>query len=95
MKLDALGCVIAVTADHGMNAKTRLDQSDIDDIQALYDARAADGFDATANDTRAAADTLNFWQNRISINADISTAACSRVMPSAGFPAEDPRRAGR
>jgi len=26
-ELDALGCVIAVTADHGMNAKTRLDAS--------------------------------------------------------------------
>ena len=24
-KLDALGCVIALTADHGMNAKTRMD----------------------------------------------------------------------
>jgi phosphonoacetate hydrolase len=26
-RLDALGCVIALTADHGMNAKTRLDAS--------------------------------------------------------------------
>ena len=37
-KLDALGCAIAVTADHGMNAKTRLDASpDVIYLQDLLD----------------------------------------------------------
>ena len=37
--LDAEGCVIAVTADHGMNAKTRLDaQPDVIYLQDLFDA---------------------------------------------------------
>ncbi len=36
--LDALGCAIAVTADHGMNAKTRLDASpDVIYLQDLLD----------------------------------------------------------
>ncbi|MCX7059094.1 MAG: phosphonoacetate hydrolase, partial [Proteobacteria bacterium] len=37
-QLDALGCAIAVTADHGMNAKTRLDASpDVIYLQDLLD----------------------------------------------------------
>jgi phosphonoacetate hydrolase len=37
-ELDALGCVIALTADHGMNAKTRLDaQPDVIYLQDLLD----------------------------------------------------------
>ena len=37
-QLDALGCVIAVTADHGMNAKTRLDaRPDVIYLQDLLD----------------------------------------------------------
>ena len=37
-ELDALGCVIAITADHGMNAKTRLDASpDVIYLQDLAD----------------------------------------------------------
>ncbi len=37
--LDALGCAIALTADHGMNAKTRLDASpDVIYLQDLLDA---------------------------------------------------------
>ena len=37
-ELDALGCVIALTADHGMNAKTRLDaQPDVIFLQDLLD----------------------------------------------------------
>ena len=37
-QLDALGCVIALTADHGMNAKTRLDaQPDVIYLQDLLD----------------------------------------------------------
>ena len=37
--LDAEGCVIALTADHGMNAKTRLDaQPDVIYLQDLFDA---------------------------------------------------------
>ena len=37
-QLDALGCVIVVTADHGMNAKTRLDASpDVIYLQDLLD----------------------------------------------------------
>ncbi len=37
-RLDALGCVIAVTADHGMNAKTQLDASpDVIYLQDLLD----------------------------------------------------------
>ncbi|MCL4744068.1 MAG: phosphonoacetate hydrolase [Burkholderiaceae bacterium] len=36
--LDALGCVIALTADHGMNAKTRLDaRPDVIYLQDLFD----------------------------------------------------------
>jgi phosphonoacetate hydrolase len=38
-ELDALGCVIAVTADHGMNAKTRMDgQPDVIYLQDHLDA---------------------------------------------------------
>ncbi len=38
-QLDALGCVIAVTADHGMNAKTRMDgQPDVIYLQDRLDA---------------------------------------------------------
>jgi phosphonoacetate hydrolase len=38
-ELDALGCVIALTADHGMNAKTRLDASpDVIYLQDVLDA---------------------------------------------------------
>jgi phosphonoacetate hydrolase len=38
-QLDALGCVIALTADHGMNAKTRMDaQPDVIYLQDLLDA---------------------------------------------------------
>ena len=38
-KLDALGCVIALTADHGMNAKTRMDaQPDVIYLQDVLDA---------------------------------------------------------
>ena len=38
-QLDALGCVIALTADHGMNAKTRLDaQPDVIYLQDVLDA---------------------------------------------------------
>jgi phosphonoacetate hydrolase len=38
-RLDALGCVIAVTADHGMNAKTGLDaQPDVIYLQDVIDA---------------------------------------------------------
>ncbi len=37
-RLDALGCVIALTADHGMNAKTRLDaQPDVIYLQDVLD----------------------------------------------------------
>jgi len=37
-RLDALGCVIALTADHGMNAKTRMDaQPDVIYLQDLLD----------------------------------------------------------
>ena len=37
-ELDALGCVIALTADHGMNAKTRMDaQPDVVYLQDLFD----------------------------------------------------------
>ena len=37
-QLDALGCVIALTADHGMNAKTRMDASpDVIYLQDLLD----------------------------------------------------------
>jgi phosphonoacetate hydrolase len=37
-ELDALGCAIAVTADHGMNAKTRLDASpDVIYLQDVLD----------------------------------------------------------
>jgi len=37
-QLDALGCVIALTADHGMNAKTRMDaQPDVIYLQDLLD----------------------------------------------------------
>jgi phosphonoacetate hydrolase len=37
-KLDALGCVIVVTADHGMNAKTRMDsQPDVIYLQDVLD----------------------------------------------------------
>ncbi|HEY9065735.1 MAG TPA: phosphonoacetate hydrolase [Burkholderiaceae bacterium] len=37
-ELDAMGCVIALTADHGMNAKTRLDaQPDVIYLQDLLD----------------------------------------------------------
>jgi len=37
-RLDALGCVIALTADHGMNAKTRMDaQPDVVYLQDLLD----------------------------------------------------------
>ena len=37
-QLDALGCVIALTADHGMNAKTKLDASpDVIYLQDLFD----------------------------------------------------------
>lgn len=37
-ELDALGCIIALTADHGMNAKTRLDaQPDVVYLQDLLD----------------------------------------------------------
>ena len=38
-QLDALGCVIALTADHGMNAKTRMDaQPDVIYLQDVLDA---------------------------------------------------------
>jgi phosphonoacetate hydrolase len=38
-QLDAMGCVIALTADHGMNAKTRMDASpDVIYLQDLLDA---------------------------------------------------------
>jgi phosphonoacetate hydrolase len=38
-RLDAMGCVIAVTADHGMNAKTRLDaQPDVIYLQDILDS---------------------------------------------------------
>ncbi len=38
-ELDALGCVVVVTADHGMNAKTRMDASpDVIYLQDLADA---------------------------------------------------------
>jgi len=38
-KLDALGCAIALTADHGMNAKTRMDsQPDVIYLQDVLDA---------------------------------------------------------
>ena len=38
-QLDALGCVIALTADHGMNAKTRMDaRPDVIYLQDLLDA---------------------------------------------------------
>ena len=38
-QLDALGCVIALTADHGMNAKTRMDASpDVIYLQDVLDA---------------------------------------------------------
>ena len=38
-KLDALGCTIALTADHGMNAKTRMDsQPDVIYLQDVLDA---------------------------------------------------------
>ena len=37
-RLDAMGCVIAVTADHGMNAKTRMDaQPDVIYLQDILD----------------------------------------------------------
>src|SRR5204862_141024 len=37
-KLDALGCTIALTADHGMNAKTRMDsQPDVIYLQDILD----------------------------------------------------------
>lgn len=37
-QLDALGCVIALTADHGMNAKTRMDgQPDVIYLQDVFD----------------------------------------------------------
>src|SRR5260221_9239497 len=37
-ELDALGCVIALTADHGMNAKTRMDaQPDVIYLQDVLD----------------------------------------------------------
>ncbi len=37
-QLDALGCAIALTADHGMNAKTRLDaQPDVIYLQDVLD----------------------------------------------------------
>ena len=37
-KLDAMGCVIALTADHGMNAKTRMDaQPDVIYLQDVLD----------------------------------------------------------
>ena len=37
-QLDALGCVVAITADHGMNAKTRMDgQPDVIYLQDLLD----------------------------------------------------------
>ncbi len=39
-QLDAMGCVIAITADHGMNAKTRMDgQPDVIYLQDVLDAR--------------------------------------------------------
>jgi phosphonoacetate hydrolase len=38
-QLDAMGCVIALTADHGMNAKTRMDgQPDVIYLQDVLDA---------------------------------------------------------
>ena len=38
-RLDAMGCVIALTADHGMNAKTRMDgQPDVVFLQDVLDA---------------------------------------------------------
>jgi len=38
-QLDALGCVIALTADHGMNAKTRMDaQPDVIYLQDVLDS---------------------------------------------------------
>ena len=42
-ELDAMGCVIALTADHGMNAKTRLDGSpNVIYLQDLLDAWIGD-----------------------------------------------------
>ena len=38
-KLDALGCAIALTADHGMNAKTRMDGAP--DVIYLQDGSTA------------------------------------------------------
>jgi phosphonoacetate hydrolase len=43
-QLDALGCVLALTADHGMNAKTALDASpNVVYLQDLLDARLGAG----------------------------------------------------
>jgi phosphonoacetate hydrolase len=43
-RLDALGCVIAVTADHGMNAKTRMDaQPDVIWLQDVLDDWLGEG----------------------------------------------------
>jgi len=43
-QLDAMGCVIALTADHGMNAKTRMDaQPDVIYLQDVLDEWLAQG----------------------------------------------------
>lgn len=43
-ELDALGCVIALTADHGMNAKVGMDgQPDVIYLQDWFDARLGSG----------------------------------------------------
>ena len=43
-QLDALGCVVAITADHGMNAKTRMDgQPDVIYLQDLLDGWVGQG----------------------------------------------------
>ncbi|HEY8048987.1 MAG TPA: phosphonoacetate hydrolase [Ramlibacter sp.] len=43
-ELDAMGCVIALTADHGMNSKVRLDGSpDVIYLQDWFDARLGAG----------------------------------------------------
>ncbi len=48
-RLDALGCVIALTADHGMNAKTRMDGApDVLYLQDVLDAWLGFGDEAPA-----------------------------------------------
>ncbi len=53
-KLDALGCVIALTADHGMNAKTRMDsQPDVIYLQDVLDGWDLAGAHASLPAARA------------------------------------------